>query len=119
MPGTFEDSGSGTWRLETAGPVFEAVAAFGDSAVVRLVDCMRDTTRARTIARGRAVLAGAMCYEALIHMAYYEAYDQRPDSAGKYEPWEGDLTPTANAKELLRAQSAWQMVVRAKMYRVL
>jgi hypothetical protein len=118
--GTFDEGGSsGGWQFEPGQQLMEAIADFGDSAVVRLVECMGDTTRAEALARGRTVPRGVLCHEALMHTAYYEAYDERPEGANKYKRWDGDIPPTATVSELLKAQVAWLAIVRTKRYRLL
>ena len=120
MPGEFgESGGSGAWLLPAAEPSFDAIAAFGDSAVARLVDCMSDTSSAVPTLMGRHVSLGIVCYEVLSHVAYYEAYDDEPEGPNKYRAWEGDIPPSATHDQLLKAQIAWRSVIRQKRYRLL
>lgn len=70
-------------------------------------------------ASGHRAYVGVMCYEALVHVAYYEAYDERAEGPGKYAPWDGQIPATANASQLRRAQAAWRTVIRANRYRLL
>ena len=92
----------------------DAVAAFQDQAVARLVDCLADMRPAAATANGHPVPIGAMCYEALTHMAYYEAYEDQPDGPNKYGSWEGDVTPVASGPERERAQRAWKRVLKER-----
>jgi hypothetical protein len=57
--------------------IFAAIREFRDSAVVRLVDCLEDGRLSTTHADGRLVPVGAMCYQALRHVAYYESYEAK------------------------------------------
>ena len=104
----------GSWAYTGDVRYLDAIAAFQDSAVARLVDCLADMRPAAATVNGRPASVGAMCYEALTHMAYYEAYEDRPDGPDKYADWEGDVTPAATAAERMRAQRAWRAVVRAR-----
>jgi hypothetical protein len=80
---------------------------------------MGDTTKSTSTAAGRAVPIGIVCYEALAHIAYYEAYDDRPQGTGKYAQWPGEIDATASVARLRRAQIAWRAAIRQKRYRFL
>ena len=57
---------------------------------------------------------GAMCYWALVGIAYYEWYEDNPGASS----WPGEIGPTASASQLKAAQKAWEAVVRARRYRL-
>lgn len=113
LPGDFRQVGPhGAWEFEGDKQLFMAIASFGDSAVVRLVQCLDDSTRSAVRVGDRPVLVGAVCYEALHNVAYVE----KPTED---EPWVGDVPPNADARRLKRARDAWEEAVRTHEYNLL
>lgn len=102
----------GSWEFQGDQRVFVAISQFADSAVRRLVQCLGDTTTSSVLVSGRPALLGAVCYEALRHVAYVEkpADDQ---------PWVGDISPNAVPEDLWRGKAAWVEAVRTHMYTLL
>ena len=99
----------GGWAFHGDQSVFVAISQFADSGVRRLVQCLGDTTTSSVLVKGRPALLGAVCYEALHHIAYVEkpAADQ---------PWVGDILPIATAEDLRRGKAAWMEVLRTHAY---
>ena len=110
--GTFQREGDGAYRLSGDRGLLEAMRAFGDSAVSRLVACLDDTTTATATLDDRPVTLGVMCNEALRAVAYYEATDQ----SGGLTSWPGSVDARASVDQLVRAKQAWQQVVRRRAY---
>ena len=102
------------WEFEGDQAPLMALQLYGDSAVVRLVQCLADDRPALASVGGRPVLVGAMCYWALVGIAYYEWYEDNPGASS----WPGEIGPTASASQLKAAQKAWEAVVRARRYRL-
>jgi len=96
--------------------LLDAFEPFGDSAVVRLVDCMDDDRPAAATVERDTIARGAMCYAALTHIAYYEAFAHRPDDEHMMDPWRGDMSLGASPSVRRKAQAAWRAVVRLKAY---
>ena len=93
--------------------VLDAMVSRGDSAVVRLVDCLdrRDTSE---VALGQHQLTmGELCYVVLNAVAYYEATG--PDGALTAD-WPGHVALPASAAQLAAAKRAWLMVVKRRSY---
>ena len=115
QPGTLVAGTPGDqWTYSGDVGYLNAIAAFQDLAVAKLVDCLADMHPTAATANGHPVPMGAMCYVALTHMAYYEAFEDRPDGPSKYASWEGDVTPVASSIERARAQRAWKRVLHQR-----
>ena len=99
----------GGWEFRGNQRLFAALAQFGDSAVQKLVACLDDTTKSNVSVEGRPVLLGAVCYEALHHVAYVE-------TPASELPWVGDISPTATPDALRRGKGAWMEAVRTHSY---
>ena len=116
LQGWFSQTGIGfAWEFEGPTDLFHSIADYGDSAVVRLVFCLSDTTEAAATAEGRRVLVGAVCYEALRRVAYFE-WDPSEYTDAPRRRWPGVVDPTANPEELRAAQQAWAQIVREHRY---
>ena len=116
LPGQFVRGSTGARTYEFVGErsLLGAFAAFGDSAVRRLADCLDSREPAAAIAKGRRVALGTMCYVALTTIAYHEATDESGDSRGG---WAGVvLSPVASAARMRAAKRAWLTVVREHAY---
>lgn len=117
LPGSLDSAATSGISIDVH--VLGAIGDFGDSAVVRLVTCMGDSTQARATLNGSRLPMGAVCHFTLTRMAYYEAYDDRPEGPGKYDHWVGDAPLGASMDELRHAQTAWRAVVRRRAYHLL
>jgi hypothetical protein len=115
LGGTFDRGGLGHWEFSGDQQLFGQIAAFSDSAVVRLVQCLDDTLPARARADNRPVPRGFMCYTALERTAYYE-WDPREYHNATNHRWPGVLEPSAHPAELRAARAAWAEVVAKKQY---
>ena len=114
--GTFTRTGSEhDYRYDGSLEVVRALASFGDSAVARLVQCMDREDTTSTTLEGKAVPLGAMCFDALRRIAYYEATDSEGDIDAD---WPGYITVAASRAERLRAKDAWEEVVANRSYRI-
>ncbi len=100
------------YELEGKDSLLPPFAAFGDSAVVRLVACLDRDDPTRVTVEGRPVLLGALCHLALTYVAYAE-----PEGSESGD-WPGDVFPTASAEQLRAAKAAWEQVVRTRAYRL-
>ena len=109
--GRFVELPTRLWELQGVDSLLEAFAPFRDSAVVRLVDCLDRTEPTAMTVGGRPVLLGALCFEALTHIAYAE-----PEGSETGE-WPGVVFPDAAGPQLTAAKSAWAAVVRSRGYR--
>ena len=114
LPGRFE-AGRNAFDLRFVGQtgVFAALAKHGDSAVRALADCLDDVRPAAATLRGRPVVTGVMCDEALTSVATYEAADRAGDSDAN---WPGYVRPDATPEALRAAKRAWSDVVRRRAY---
>jgi len=114
--GTFTRAGAEhDFRFDGSLEVVRALSAFGDSAVARLVECMDREEPTTTTLQGRPVPLGAMCFDALRRIAYYEATDAEGDVDAD---WPGYITVAADREARLRAQAAWKVVVENGWYRI-
>jgi hypothetical protein len=112
LRGSYSIGAHGQWVFSGERKLFEAIAAHEDSAVVRLVDCLDDTTAALATVEGRPVPVGVLCYEALRFTAYAE-----PEGINSGE-WPGTVMPTTTEQGLRDAKAAWLEVVRHRGYRL-
>lgn len=112
LPGTYSIGAHGEWVFSGDRKLFEAIAQFGDSAVVQLVNCLDDTTASTATVEGRRVPLGVVCHEALIYTAYAEP--QGSESGD----WPGTVMPTTASESLQAAKSAWLLVVQQHSYRL-
>ena len=112
IKGEFTSWEQGRWEFTGDASVRRAFDAYGDSAVVRLVECLDRIEPAQATVRGRRVPMGVMCYWTLRRLAYYEWYDDPEYREG----WPGEIPPTASPEELRAAREAWSAVVREKRH---
>lgn len=101
---------SGAWRVHGADGLLMAFPRFGDTAVRPLVDCVSDTTFAKTVYNGAPVRKGLMCIAALSMVAYSEV-----DMSGN---WPGAVLPSDTPKQLVKAGAAWRAVVEQHAYKL-
>jgi hypothetical protein len=113
VEGSYRISEGGVWEFVGDRRLVEAIRAFGDSAVVQLVQCLDRADETRTLLNGRAVPLGVLCYEALSETAYHEAVDDYGDLDAE---WEGYILPTASLDELRAARQAWEEVLAIRSY---
>lgn len=93
--------------------IFEAISAFGDSAVPRLVNCLDRTDATHVTLHDRPVSLGELCVVVLDLTAYYEAFDERPlNDPQRYDPWAGDVSLPATPQQLRVAKAAWLIVLK-------
>ncbi len=100
VPGRYEELPTRLWELQGMDSILEAFVPFRDGAVVRLVDCLDRREPTATALGGRPVLLGALCFEALTHIAYAE-----PEGAESGN-WPGVVFPTATDAQLRAAKAA-------------
>ena len=112
LRGSYSIGAHGQWVFSGDRKLFEVIAAHGDSAVARLVDCLDNTTAALATVEGRPVSMGVLCYEALRFTAYAE-----PEGIDSGE-WPGTVMPTTTGQGLRDAKAAWLKVVRQRGYRL-
>lgn len=116
VSGSFTRQGAGhDYRFDGSLDVVRALAEHGDSAVSRLVECMDREDPTQATLNGRSVPLGALCFDALRRIAYYEATDDQGDIDGK---WPGYITVAAEREARLEAQAAWREVVANRLYRM-
>ncbi|MBN1833463.1 MAG: hypothetical protein JW896_15265 [Deltaproteobacteria bacterium] len=82
-------------------------------AVNVLVNCLDDLSLTNSTLRGKRLVTGVICYEALSQTVYYEPTTQEGDIAKK---WPGHILPTATPDELSEAKRAWKKVIDSKSY---
>lgn len=82
-------------------------------AVNILVNGLDDLTLTNSTLRGKRLVMGVICHEALSQTVYYEPTTQEGDLAKK---WSGHILPTAAPDELKEAKRAWKKVVDSKSY---
>ena len=114
LPGNFTAWDQGPWEFTGDAQVLRAFDEYGDSAVVRLVECLDRSEPARATAKGKPVPVGVMCYWALRRLAYFEWHEDPAYADG----WPGEIEPTASLEALRAAKQAWAAVVREKRYRL-
>jgi hypothetical protein len=85
-------------------------------AVNVLVNSLDDLSLTNSTLRGKRLVTGVICYEALSQTVYYEPTTQEGDIAMK---WPGHILPTATPDELNEAKRAWEKVVESKSYLLL
>jgi hypothetical protein len=112
VQGEFRDLADLTFAFISETRILEAIAAYNQRAVPRLVECLGDTKLARATAEhvGR-IRVGVLCYEALVYTDYFQARN----SAQRWP--EGFIDSTffnfnADPAELRRAQRAWRAYLR-------
>ncbi len=110
-PGRYVQLPTRLWELQGMDAILESFVEFRDSAVARLVDCLDRSEPTATTVGGRPVLLGALCFEALTHIAYAEPEGSESGA------WPGVVFPTATAARLTAAKGAWVTVVRSRGYR--
>ncbi len=81
-----------------------------------LVNCLDDLTLTNSTLRGKRLVMGVICQEALSQTAYYEPTTKEGDIAKK---WSGHILLTATPDELKEAKRAWTKVVDSKSYLLL
>lgn len=114
LPGDFTAWDQGPWEFTGDAQLLRAFDDHGDSAVVRLVECLDRSEPARATAKGKSVPVGVMCYWALRRLAYFEWHEDPAYADG----WPGEIEPTASLEALRAAKQAWAAVVREKRYRL-
>jgi hypothetical protein len=82
-------------------------------AVNVFVNCLDDLTLTNSTLRGKRLVMGVICHEALSQTVYYESTAQEGDIAKK---WSGHILPTATPDELKEAKRAWKKVLDSKSY---
>jgi hypothetical protein len=96
---------------------FHRFEQFGETAALRLANCVDDISRTSTTYRGKSVILGYLCYTALRHLIYYEPPDTQVSGPGK---WKGFLDePDASQTAARQAKAAWLSVIQAKLYHFL
>jgi hypothetical protein len=113
--------GSYEWNDDVKAYVFTDKAAIEklvgsatDQTIRDLVTCVDDTSASQTLLKGKPLVVGVVCYEALSQIVYYEPTTEDGDIASR---WPGHVEPTATADELKAAKRAWTEVVDKKAYK--
>ena len=79
----------------------------GRVPAMNLVECLDDDRPSKSRLDGMPITVGAMCYEVLSNLVYYE-----PTTA----TWPGYISPKASLQEMRDAKAAWTQVVKAKAF---
>jgi uncharacterized protein YceK len=108
-------TGTYTWRADVnryqysdAQGVERILAAYPrDQLLLSMVECLDDATPSKSTFDGNPIAVGAMCYEVLSNLVYYE-----PTTA----TWPGYVSPKASLQQMRDAKAAWAKVVRSKAF---
>lgn len=114
LTGQFELLPENRWSFVGSSGVFGEFVPFGDSAVVRLVDCLDGPGEGVATVGGRRVPIGVLCAWALRHVASFESGAEDEVNG----TWPGAVEPTATRAQLEAAALAWRQVVAAHRYRL-
>jgi len=112
LPGQFSLSSPAHWQFSADPSSFAALFDYGDSAVVRLVDCLNSREPATATLDGHRVTLGVMCGYALQLMASATEYEDDPRG------WAGVILPRATPAQLDAAKKAWQEILRRHAYSI-